>query len=118
MRIQARIMRDARPAIHSSCSAKAAHVIVAGYPPSLYSAIISTELSLDVYAGGGGIAVGSELMVMAEQRLTLPLPRPAPFLSGASQLLGVRGGRRLGLGVGEVRVRVRISHRDSPEASW
>jgi len=77
-----------------------------------------------VYAGGGGIAVGSELMVMAEQRLTLPLPRPAPlglgFLSGASHLVGVRGTRRLGLGVGEVRVRVRvrISHRDSPEASW
>ena len=100
-------MRDARPAIHSSCSATAAHVIVAGYPPSLYSAIISTELSLVVYAGGGGITVGSELMVMAEQRLTLPLPRPAPlglgFLSGASHLVGVRGGRRLGLalGVGE-----------------
>ena len=33
MRIQARIMRDARPAIHSSCSAKAAPVIVAAYPP-------------------------------------------------------------------------------------
>ena len=112
-------MRDARPAIHSSCSAKAALVIVAGYPPSLYSAIISTELSLVVYAGGGGITVGSELMVMAEARLTLP-PRPAPFLSGASHLVGVRGRRRLGLGVGEVRVRVRvrISHRDSPEASW
>ena len=94
-------MRDARPAIHSSCSAKAALLIVAGYPPSLYSAIISTELSLAAYAGGGGIAVGSELMVMAEQRLTLPLPRPAPFLSGASHLVGVR------YGVAKVRVRVR-----------
>ena len=76
-------------------------------PLALYSAIISTELSLVVYAGGGGITVGSELMVMAEARLTLP-PRPAPFLSGASHLVGVRGTRRLGVGVGEVRVRVRV----------
>ena len=51
--------------------------------------------------------MGSELMVMAEARLTLP-PRPAPFLSGASHLVGVRGRRRLGVGVGEVRVRVRV----------